>query len=177
MTNDERNQNDQMTKPGGRTDWRKSKLVIPSSLEIRHSSFLMVPAARSANCHPPGECNESDRAGDSGDPARIRSYPVSPDTRPSAAVAECACRRNVPSSRRGAHRARGAHRGPGFDATPMHLTDCPPDANENRLVILRAKFSLLSRSCGPVGPVRSNKTPAPRTDWLRAAFLSRSRSW
>src|SRR6266481_3613883 len=145
MTNDERNQNDQMTKPGGRTDWRKSEFVIPSSLDIRHSSFLMVPAARSANCHPSGGCNESDHAGDSRDLARIRSYRVSLDSRPSAAVTECACRRSVPSSRPGAHRACGAHRGPGSDAMPMHLADCPPDANENKFAILRAKFFLLSR--------------------------------
>src|SRR5207253_5273496 len=38
MTNDERNQNDQMTKPGGRTDWRKSEFVIPS-LDIRNFSW------------------------------------------------------------------------------------------------------------------------------------------
>src|SRR6266536_1415287 len=65
------------------------------SLQYSGSPVLMVPAAQSANCHPPGECNESDRAGDSGDPARIRSYLVSLDNRPSAAVAECACRRSV----------------------------------------------------------------------------------
>jgi len=145
MTNDERNQNDQMTKPGGRNGSRHSELVILSSLGICHSSLLTVPAARSANCHPPGACNESGRAGDSGNPARTRSYPVSLDSRPSAAVTECACRRSVPSSRPCAHRARGAHRGPGSDAMPMHLADCPPDANENKFAILPAKFFLLSR--------------------------------
>jgi hypothetical protein len=38
MTNDERNQNDQMTKPGGRNGSRHSELVILSSLGICHCS-------------------------------------------------------------------------------------------------------------------------------------------
>jgi hypothetical protein len=145
MTNDERNQNDQMTKPGGRTGWRNSEFVIPSSLDIRHSSFLMVPAARSANCHRPGECNESDRAHGLGDPAKIRSYPVSLDTRPSVAVTECACRRNARSFQPYARPARGAHQVPRSDAMPRRSAGCRQDANENRFAILRAKFFLLSR--------------------------------
>jgi len=35
MTNDERNQNDQMTKPDGPTGWRNPEFVIPSSIDIR----------------------------------------------------------------------------------------------------------------------------------------------
>src|SRR5207249_1983361 len=136
MTNDERNQNDQMTKPGGRTDWRKSELVIPSSLEIRHSSFLMAPAARSANCHPPGECNESDRACDSDVAAGIRWYLFSLDSRPSAALAECVCWRIIPSSRLGTRRARCAHRGSSCVPMPSRPTDWPHDANESMFAIL-----------------------------------------
>ena len=39
MTNDERSTNDQMTKNGAESAHRRSDFVIPSSLDIRHSSF------------------------------------------------------------------------------------------------------------------------------------------
>src|SRR5437763_17215329 len=111
------------------------------------ASFAIFTALsdRSTNCLLLVVCNESGRGGGSGDPARIRSYPVSLDTRPNAAATECACYRSVRSSRPSAHPAHGAHQEAGFDATPRHSTDCPLDANENRFAIPRASFFLLSR--------------------------------
>src|SRR5882757_10163796 len=107
--------------------------------------IFTAPTVRSTNCRLLVVCNESGRAGGSGDLARIRSYPVSLDTRPNAAATECACYRNVRSSRPGAHPAHAARQAAGFDATPRRSTDCPLDANENRFAILRASFFLLSR--------------------------------
>jgi hypothetical protein len=43
MTNDERNPNDQMTKEQTHSAVRDSDFVIPSSLDIRHSSFRHSP--------------------------------------------------------------------------------------------------------------------------------------
>jgi (E)-4-hydroxy-3-methylbut-2-enyl-diphosphate synthase len=49
MTNDERNPNDQMTKEQTHSAVRDSDFVIPSSLDIRHSSFLHTLLIASTN--------------------------------------------------------------------------------------------------------------------------------
>ena len=49
MTNDERSPNDRMTKEQSDTPVRASDFVIPSSLDIRHSSFLQTLLTASTN--------------------------------------------------------------------------------------------------------------------------------
>jgi len=72
-TNDERSPNVEMTKTAT-SELRHSDFVIPSSLDIRHSSFLMVRADQFATIHPLASCSETGRANDWNDPAKIPFY-------------------------------------------------------------------------------------------------------
>ena len=74
-TNDERSPNVQMTKTAT-SELRHSDFVIPSSLDIRHSSFLMARADQFATIHPPAACTETGRANDWNGPAKIPFYPA-----------------------------------------------------------------------------------------------------
>ena len=74
-TNDERSPNVQMTKTAT-SELRHSDFVIPSSLDIGHSSFLMVRADRFATIHPPVACIETGHANGWNGPAKILFYPA-----------------------------------------------------------------------------------------------------
>jgi len=74
-TNDEPSPNVQMTKTAT-SELRHSDFVIPSSLDIGHSSFLTAPADQFATIRPPAACTETDRANGWGGPAKIPFYPA-----------------------------------------------------------------------------------------------------
>src|SRR5919204_5752142 len=105
----------------------------------------MARVSRLTNRLHAGGCNGSDRAIDWDGLAKIQSFRLSVDIRPSAVAMECGCFRNARSSRPCAHPARAAHQGPGSGATPMRSIGCLLVENENRLAILREKSSPLFR--------------------------------
>jgi len=75
FTNDERSPNVQMTKTAT-SEPSSFDFVIPSSLDIRHSSFLTAPTDQFATLRPPAACTETDRANGWGGPAKIPFYPA-----------------------------------------------------------------------------------------------------
>src|SRR5262249_15531320 len=121
MPNDEGNPNAQMTK----------------AAMTKHSSF-MVPADQFATIRPPVAHNKSDRAADSGVPAKIPSCLVSTGNRPSARATESVCYESARSFLPCVRRVRGVRRQFRFGVKPRRPTGFPQGASENKLATLHA---------------------------------------